>query len=362
MKSIRIAGALAVAAALAAPAAASAHPSVYTSQAQVVEDETQPTVLTPQTRYVVANHGFTYVLRESNGDFDGSNRGVFDYKSLPGAYRATLATWDDLRNAGATNAQAHATCRVPQLETEAAIKSWQGTDPFYAYVPFQQTSAGLEDDPATWIPKVKELTAGAVDLSTISTAAAAEAACEGLPGANADSYVPADVTQSTNEAFNSGLIEHTTEPLAAEIAGLKSTAATNATALTTLQGLLDAAKAEIARLTAAVTPLKVTLPSATAKAKTIAKQGATATVTGLAGASTIVELSVSEQRARKLKLKSSVLASKKATIGSDGTATVTLKPGKAARKALKKLKKSVAMTVTAVSADRIATASGTLTR
>ena len=113
MKSTRIVGTLVGVAALAAPAAASAHPSVYTDTAQVVADPSDPGTLTPQTRYVVANHGFTYVLRESNGLVAADHQGVFDYKSLPGPYRATLATWDDLLEAGAGGAQAHATCQVP---------------------------------------------------------------------------------------------------------------------------------------------------------------------------------------------------------------------------------------------------------
>ena len=46
---------------------------------------------------------------------------------------------------------------VAALETEAAIRAWQGEDPFYDYVPFQTGVApGLEDDPARWIAYVKE--------------------------------------------------------------------------------------------------------------------------------------------------------------------------------------------------------------
>ena len=119
------------------------------SAAQV---ETSPGTFAPQTRYVVANHGFTYVLRESNGDLGG---GVFDYKAIPTALRAGK-DWAWLVANGTTGAQAHAQCELPALETEAAIRSWQGDDPFYGYVPFQKGSAGLEDDPATWIPVVEE--------------------------------------------------------------------------------------------------------------------------------------------------------------------------------------------------------------
>ena len=353
MRSTQLAGALVAAAALAVPTAAAAHPSVYTSAAQVVEDESTPAVLTPQTRYVVANHGFTYVLRESNAGTDGDHRGVFDYKSLPGAYRATLADWDALRAAGATDAQAHATCRVPALESEAAIRAWQGEDPFYAYVPFQRASAGLEDDPATWIPVVRARTG--VDLAALATAAEAEAACEALPGAGADAYVPADATQSTNEAFNSGLIEHTTEPLAAEIAGLTSAA-------TALRGLLDAARAELAALTAATAPMTVALPTASLTGRAFLRDGTTAAITGPAGASVAVKLALSESRARRLGLTSTALARGRATLGADGSARVALRARRSPRKALRGLRRTTGFTVTALAGGRIATASGTLTR
>ena len=121
-----IAPALALAAVLALPAAAAAHPSVYKDTAQTVPDESQPTVLEPQTRYVVANHGFTYVLRETNGRDTG---GVLDYKSLPGPYRATL-TWNELvggRHAAAS--RPHATCEVAALASEAGDPVLAGRGP-----------------------------------------------------------------------------------------------------------------------------------------------------------------------------------------------------------------------------------------
>ena len=97
----RLAAAACAVAALAATAAASAHPSVYTSNARTGN----PPVA--QERYVVANHGFTYVLTESNGK--DNDFGVMDYKFMPTAYRNTLDL-DDLLAEGDTGAQAHATC------------------------------------------------------------------------------------------------------------------------------------------------------------------------------------------------------------------------------------------------------------
>lgn len=333
--------ALAILATLAIPAAASAHPSVYKDTAQTVPDESQPTVLVPQTRYVVANHGFTFVLRESNGRTTG---GVFDYKSIPGPYRATLS-WDELVAAGTRGAQAHATCDVAALDSEAAIRSWQGEDPFYAYVPFQGASAGLEDDPATWIPEVKARTG--VDLATVADPAAA---CTGLGG----TYVPADETQSSNAQFNSGLIEHEVEPLKTALADAEK-------AKLNLQGLLDAARGEVARLTARLTPMTVALPSATIKAKALRKEGTNASVSGPGGAEVTVDLTVPYGTARKLKLASPRLDREKVTLAADGTAQVALRPGKKARKKLKRAKQALALTVTARAGDRIVASGATAT-
>ena len=87
MKSIRIAGALAaVAGARRARRPRRAHPSVYTDTApgRAARAAGRPRRLT-QTRYVVANHGFTYVLRESNGGTD--RRRASTTSRCPRAYR-----------------------------------------------------------------------------------------------------------------------------------------------------------------------------------------------------------------------------------------------------------------------------------
>lgn len=344
-----IAGALAAVAALALPAAAAAHPSVYTDTAKVEQPEGSGTFV-DQDRYVVANHGFTYVLRETNGV---TGDGVFDYKSIPTKLRDGK-DWTWLLANGVSGAQAHATCQVAALTSEAAIRGWQGADPFYAYVPFQKDSAGLEDDPSTWIPYVKGLTG--VDLATLASPAEAEAACEALPGAT---YVKADATQSSNAAFNAGLIEHTKAPLDAQIATLTKAVTDANAAKTALQAALDAAKAELVKL---ATPITVALPSARLKARAFAKHGTRVTLGGVAGSRVAVELAIGERQARKLRLRSSVLARGKATVGADGTASVVLTPSKAAAKALAKRKRAVALTVTARSGDRIASSGATLAR
>jgi hypothetical protein len=224
MKPTRLAVAAAAVAALAVPAAASAHPSVYESDARTGN----PPVA--QLRYVVSNHGFNYVLRESNGIDNGDGFGVMDYKFMPNPWRGTLTT-AQLLDQGDTDLQVHSTCWdadatidgdvAEQLWTTSAIANWQDTaapiEPFYNYVPFQATSAGLEDDPSTWIDDVQTLTG--VNLG--APGADPAALCAGIGG----NLIAADATTSAIPAFNSGLIAHTAEPLEEEIAALEQTAA-----------------------------------------------------------------------------------------------------------------------------------------
>ena len=125
--------------------------------------------------------------------------------------------------------------------------------------------------------------------------------------------------------------------------------------------MLDAARAEIARLTAAASPLRVALPTAALAAGTLARRGTTATVTGPAGARVAVTLAVTARRARKLGLASPLLGRADATIGSDGSVAVPLALKPSARRALRRLGRTVAVTVTGRSGDRIATSGATVT-
>jgi hypothetical protein len=339
MTSFRIAGALTAAAALAAPASALAHGSVFETEARLGAG---PEV---QKQYLVTNHGFTFALKESNGATD---QGMINYKALPKAYRDTL-TKTELLAQGSTGAQPHATCRGVAALDEASVLAWQGADPFYAYVPWQKGSAGLEDDPATWIAVVKDRTG--VDLTTADPATSC--AAEG------GTYTPADETVSTAKALAAGTVEEETAPLTGQIASLTKSLTDAEAAKVTLQALLDAAKAELAKL---ATPVTVALPSAKLEAATFAKQGTPVTVGGVAGSPVRVQLTIGEGQARKLKLKSSVLASGKATLGGTGAATLVLKPGKAAAKKLAKRKRPLALTATVRTGDRIASSGATLTR
>lgn len=171
------------------------------------------------TQYVVSNHNYNLVLRETNGVTDN---GILAFALLPGAWRnqasitANKQNWFD---EGATGAQPHATCSgSPQLGLSQVL-AWQGADPFYAYIPFQKTSVGLEDDPAAWIQVVKGATG--FDLATLpddpaAAAVAAAAACSDIGG----TYVPADTVTATGEAFAAGNITEATAALDEEIAEL----------------------------------------------------------------------------------------------------------------------------------------------
>jgi hypothetical protein len=381
------AAALAAVAALAVPALASAHPSVYATSANVVVPNSDPVTLEPQTRYLVNNHGFPILFRESNGLDSGSAgdlklRGVIGYNLIPGAWR-TGKTYAETMAVGGSTVQAHATCMTAALMDEAMIKSWQEGDAFYNYIPFQAAPAGLEDDPATWLPR---LTAAGFDVSKLGDPVTAEAECKRRDAGA--TYFPADAVQTTSASLASGTIAHEVEPLQDQIADLEgerdALRATNVTltadlakakadgatqvnangALSSQVAALTAdlgnARAELSaaksRVTALETPLKVTLDSA--KVKT----GAAVTVSGLPSQAVAVTLSLKESTARKAKLSSSRIGKASATTGADGSVKVTVKLNKKAAKALKSLKGSLAVTAEATAGDRFATSSGKLSR
>jgi hypothetical protein len=356
---------LAVAAAsLAVPASAWAHGSVYTdTTARIVEDPQNPSppvTVVNQTRHVVTNHGFTFVLRESNGATD---KGMVDFSMLPGPYRSqpgfepgAAGTRTRLLSEGDTAAQPHATCRgVAALAAEDAVLAWQGEDPFYNYVPFQATSAGLEDDPATWLPVVQARTG--VDLTQSDPATA----CAGLGG----TYTPADETATPVATLNSGYAHLLTEPLNAEILSLSadlvtaqgaaSTAAAQVAAKSATDKENASLKAEVARLKASALSIepvgKLTLGQLAGRPQV--------SVTGPAGKSVTVRILA--RKAKALRLKSSVLAKVTAQIRVDGTALVRLAPSGKAKAALKKAK-SAGVTFEVTSGDRTASTARTLSR
>ena len=348
----KLAGAAIAAAALAIPAAASAHPSVYVSSAPVLSTAAPAPLCSatgatgsytanaflltcaPQTRYVFTNHGNTVLLRESNGKTTG---GAISYAHRP-AGLAAASDYDVLANppqGPATGAQVHATCDVPALTTPTVIRSWQGTDPFYAYVPFQRTAAGYDDKPGTWLAIVKSATG--IDLEVVAdTEAAREAACEALPGATAGSYVPADATQSTKEAWALGPVEAAVKPLEEHVATLTSDLAAKTTELAGVKGALSNATTEIASLKAALTRLKLTFPATAPSLDALAANGLALRLAGPASQTANVRLLVPADKLKKLGLKSRIVGTRTVVLGADGTASFTLKPTATAAAALKR--------------------------
>ena len=286
---------------------------------------------------MVTNHGYTKVLRETNG---AATKGMVNFAMLPGAYRnqagfePVAGTRTRLLSEGDTAAQPHATCRgVAALDAETAILGWQGADPFYNYVPFQATAAGLEDNPADWIGDVLALTG--VDLATSSSPAAA---CTGLGG----TYVPADETQSTVASLSSG----STHPLEEEIATLEAEIAT--------------LRAQVTQMSAEATTLQID-KAGTSSTLTAAAAGTSLKLTGPAGKAVTVRLLASNKnQAKKLGLKSRVLGSAAAKFGADAKALVKITPTGKPAAALKKAKGSVKVLFQAISGDRVVAIRGTL--
>jgi hypothetical protein len=224
-----LAGAAVATLLLVLPATTAAHPAVYEVERKALAsnatcnfgaDPDGSCFEAGPQRYVVVNHNIPVAYDETNG-LTANDGGVINFQRFPGKFRETIPTPADWLAVvpPRTGVQPHATCDATATTNAANIVGWQGAEPFYAYIPWQSTAAGIDDDPADWIGYVKTLTG--VDLTGMN-ATAAEAACEALPGATSTSYHPADAPLATSIA--SGLVahevEHAVEPLQAEIDAL----------------------------------------------------------------------------------------------------------------------------------------------
>jgi hypothetical protein len=355
-RSLRRAAAVSVVAALAVPAVASAHPGVYTVTQKLANGtETyaqDPTGahLTDKTQYAIANDGYAIGLTESNGltgvQADGT-AGMLNYKAMPGTWRAPM-TPEQKRSFGPaqTDVQAHATCtNSTLLDTPANVLAWQqrsDNDPFYNYIPWQKASAGVGDDPSTWIAVVKRVTG--VDLSTLSSTADFKAACETAPASG--TYHAADASASITTA----MIAEAQAPLQTQVGTLQSQVAQMQNQVSTLQAAKAASDAVAQTLVNR--PLALTL-SAKRFDQPIAM------VTGAAGTAVTVRVLLSSSGAKQLKV-SRTIATKSKTLGAQGAELLTLSLTKTAAKAIKKHGRAMKVTVQAVGGARTDTASGTL--
>lgn len=224
---LALATALAVAAALAIPTLAAAHPAVYELEPKTLppspavcnygSDSSGSCLVAGAKRYAVANDGFAMTFTE-NGE--GGSGGVLNYQQMPGGFRKWSGgemTSEQKRTfpPAQTQLQAHATCQgVAALESGASILAWQGADPFFNYVPWQKASAGLGDEPSSWMPVVQS--AVGVDLGALSGEAEFKTACEGKGG----TYRKADA--SSNPATNAiaEAVKQASAPLEAEVTEL----------------------------------------------------------------------------------------------------------------------------------------------
>ena len=405
--------ALVAAAALAIPTGAMAHGSVWTTTVKTATAAVGGVVgTTSNTSYLASNHGYVIAYTESNGLAD---HGMINYKALPSAYRNQASfTLSRLLSEGDTGVQTHATCQgdtgdVAKLWTPEAIVSWQsitpttpaGAEPFWNYIPWQKTAAGLGDtaEVDVWIGKIKDLTG--VDLATASDL---PAACASIGG----TYKAADTTASTTASLVSAYSADISAPLSSQITSLTSDKATLTTQLTGLQadlaaanGAKDGALADLATANAAkasalsdlaaasaakssaeaardvalaqkatalaeVARLSRTLTASTATStlagSVASNTGAPVNVSGPGGLTVTINLVISSAKATSLKLSSTTIGTGTATIGSGGTVSKTISLTTAAKAKVKALSSSLPVTIEVRGGDRFASKAWTFTK
>jgi hypothetical protein len=373
-RSIRAAGALAVLA-LALPASASAVPAVTSVVAKTgnpgvtfATDPTGAALTNEQTRYVLSLDGWALGFVEDNGVTGG---GVLDYSALPADYRAPATAAQKLAFAPAqTDLQAHATCSgVAALSDEETVLAWQANaanEPYYAYVPWQRTSAGLGDDPAKWIAVVNRATG--VDLATVADP---RAACERLGGV----YHAAD----TSSSIAGALVAAAIAPLDAQITTLKNSEATlkaSEASLRRAKETADRAAATAREAQAAARAAQraaeegyqafFTRPiSLTLAERRFSLSAGVAMVTGPATDPVALTVEVTRAQRRALRLSSRVVVEATGEIGPEGATLVRLVPDRATARQLRRAlgkRSRVAVTVLAESGGSSARARATLTR
>jgi hypothetical protein len=309
---------------VAAPAAL-AHPSTIELTARVCPPSGACTnaTLTDQTQYVILEHGYVTVLKESNGAAD---HGILNLKNLPGGYRSGLATkaeWftatagiavpGSLTGAADTGAQPHATCRGVSALTsgnptgDANVLEWQGTDPFFNYVPWQATASGLDDklEVQHWLD-VASRVSGA-PLSASSTVAQFTAACTGLGG----TYTPADAVVTSIASASSGSVADAVAPLNTQIGALSTQIATLTESLRK------------------VSAFSVSFARPTITRRTIAADGIAVTVSGPAGEKARVDVTTTVAASRRLGIPRH-LGTVVGAPGAGGAVTLTVRPNKGA--------------------------------
>lgn len=367
MKMRNLALAAGAATLVAAPAAFS-HPSTMEYVARVCPSSGACTAgtLTNQTQYVILEHGYVTVLRESNSAL---NRGILNLKNLPSGYRSGLANkaaWftadagmatpfaNGRTGAADTGAQPHATCRgVAALESgnptgDANVLGWQGTDPFFNYVPWQAAASGLDDklEVEDWLATASRVSG--VTLTTSSTVAQFTAACTGIGG----TYTAADATVTSIASASSGAVADAVAPLNTQITDLRAEIAT-------LQGQVAS---EVSKVTASVARLggfSVAFVSPKVTRTSVASDGIRVTVSGPVGRTARVVVRTREGVAKRLGLPV-VLGMAAGAPGTDGTVSLVVSPGKGALRRIRASQGAVPLIAEVLPAERPGTATGEL--
>ena len=339
-------------------------------------------LMSDQPQAVVASDGYALGYRETNGVGPRLSNGIVVgggllslSKFLPSAYRASMTPVQKLSYLQAQSSiQLHATCSgVAALEDPNNVwKAWErdDNDPFYNYIPWQNTRAGVyangalvvgfEDDPAKWIALVKSITnglpgapAGGVDLAKLSSVSDFTKACTDLGG----KYHPADTASN----LTSAVVAEATTPLNAQITTLTGQ-------VNSLNSQVGSMVPQLATLTSENTALKAAAKAVPARklaltltSKKLDPAAITTMVTGTAGHPVTVRLTVSKAVAKALGLKSQTLASKTATLNSQGAALLSLKASKTTIKTLKKTKGATSVTVAAGSGSETNSSAAKLT-
>ena len=399
--------ALLAAVALIVPSSAIAHGSVWTTSVKTATAADGGGIVgtTSKTSYLASNHGYVIAYTESNGL---SDHGMINYKALPGSYRNQASfTLGRLLSEGDTGVQTHATCQgssgdAAKLWIPANIAAWQsqtpstpaGSEPFWNYIPWQNTGAGLGDgaEVATWVAEVKELTG--VDLAAASDLSAA---CAGIGG----TYKDADTVASTTASLTSGYSADISKPLNDQISSLTADKATLTGQLSGLQADLagantakDGALADLAAANSAksaalsakataesaastavaaknaaladVARLSRTLSASTAGAtlagSVAASTGAPVSVSGPGGLAVTINLVISQAEATALRLSSTTIGTATATIGAGGTVSKTVALSSAAKTKVKKLSANLGVTIQVSGSDRAAAKGWTFTK
>lgn len=385
------AGAAAAAAlALAVPAGAFAHPSVWT-RTSIAAASGACVTGNERTNYAVTNHGYTMAFNETNCStagvatgYEGTSEGMLNYGRLnrdaQGSFaaRGTLSLANYLTR-GDTGVQPHATCRpstgddpsspggdvVNELwrttGSSPAITAWQtassntaGGEPFYAYVPWQKTGAGLDDDdPAPWVAVILAKTG--VNLSSLSTVTDFTNACTGIGGV----YMPADTVSSTTASMNSGYAHVLTAPLEEEISTLGGEVSSLEGNVASLTGQRNSAQADLASLARRLT---ATLGSDSGAGTVAASSGVTVGISGPSDLPLRARLLIDRRAADRLGLRLATIGQATTKVGADGTGSVTVPISDAAKAKVAKLRQPLKVTVELRGSDRIAEKELTLTR